>query len=642
MYSESGPDRRADLKAPEVDAIIKDENQQPRADGLLPIKALEAPVRVVLPGGYADPRLPSVILDLGWQFQGAPFNSVYQDTLTPPYEDEFELFIPTALLNHGVYDLQYKITQLGVPSFSLKRTITVDTQAPNYGMPGYALQVQDVPGGEITEEYLAQHGEVRFKVPMYSVARPEDTVELFWSDQNPPPSDENAVHTKRVTQAEIDSDTILVAYDAAVIRASGSGLRYPWYRLKDLAGNIGPAAPVVQTPVDLTPGPSDLLAPRVMLSVRGLIDREHAREGANGEGGLVVEIDHYDNASDQDHAIISWQGFKLSERPVDPTGFPLRAFVPWPAQVVGGLGPDDALVQYEIRRNLQLTPSPVTSVPFDLRVAGQDHTAAPALLNRLLTLLEVRGRKSDQANKLEPIDHGLDARVLMQLFDNPQPDERVLVYWGNPHQHVAQYIVKAGDQPAKPIEISVPWAIIEQQPNDRALPVWYRTDNGVNQQLANSTLVDVAVELIRDLPPPTFPHADKWGYLNCCSIPRLWEGVSVRVEPHALIQAGDTLELNWQGHDSLNGSSPIPGVAATFRREVSTAEATQGCVFVVLPYDTLIEPMVSNASATADYRLLKQDGRVGISKRDVVKITRAMPSGEVCSPSNDLCDKAID
>lgn len=71
MYSESGPDRRADLKAPEVDAIIKDENQQPRADGLLPIKALEAPVRVVLPGG--TPTLGYRALSWIWvgSFRGA-------------------------------------------------------------------------------------------------------------------------------------------------------------------------------------------------------------------------------------------------------------------------------------------------------------------------------------------------------------------------------------------------------------------------------------------------------------------------------------------------------------------------------------------------------------------------------------------
>ncbi|MGN8249183.1 hypothetical protein [Pseudomonas sp. SMV7] len=639
MCSEKVFARRVDLVEPKVDAIIKDENGLPRADGLLPIEALQQPLRVVVPGNYADPGLPSVTLDLGWQFQGAPFNSVHNETLRPPYDDELELFIPIELLNHGVYDLQYIITQLGNPNPSPKLTVTVDTQPPNYGQPGQALQIQGVPGGEITEEYLAQYGEVVFKVPSYYVARAQDKIILYWSDSNPPPNDEPDVGCKTVTQDEIDNDSILVSYDAAVIRASGSGLRYPWYQLADLAGNVGPGAVVAQTPVELSPGPANLPPPRVTLSVRGLIDREHAREGANGEGGVVVEIDPYDNASDRDQAIVSWQGQKLAERPVDPVDFPLRVFVPWPALVAAGLGPGDAQVQYEIRRNLQFTPSPELAVPFDLRVAGQDHSAAPALLNPLLALVEVRGRKSDKPNVLEPIDYGEDARVLLRLFDNPQPDELVLVYWGNQPQPVAEYRVEAGDLSGKPIEIDVPWAIVEQQPNDRALPVWYRTDNGVNQQLANTTLVDVAVEVIRDLPAATFPHADRYGYLNCCSKPRLWEGVTVRVEPHALIEAEDTLELSWQGHDNLNGSSPIPGVAHTFSRKVSSDEASQGTVFVVLPYETLIEPMVDNASATVEYRLLKQDGRLGISVRDVVKITRKMPSSEVCSPTNDLCDE---
>lgn len=115
----------------------------------------------------------------------------------------------------------------------------------------------------------------------------------------------------------------------------------------------------------------------------------------------------------------------------------------------------------------------------------------------------------------------------------------------------------------------------------------------------------------------------------------MWEGVNVQVEGDPRFSVGDTIELVWQGHDNLNGSSPIPGVTATFSKPVATAG--RAVDFLILPYDTLIAPMIDNASATAQYRLLKTDGSVGVSEIDVVKIMRKMPSGEVCSPDLDLC-----
>jgi hypothetical protein len=143
-------------------------------------------------------------------------------------------------------------------------------------------------------------------------------------------------------------------------------------------------------------------------------------------------------------------------------------------------------------------------------------------------------------------------------------------------------------------------------------------------------------QAIEGLKAPTFPHADIWGYLNCCSVPRVWEGITVRVEGNVNFSDLDRVELTWQGCDSLNGTKPIPGATRTFITTLDAGQAANG-FDIVVPYDNLVEPLINNSSGTAQYVLVKTDGRTGMSEKDFVKVIRLMPSGEVCSPFNDLC-----
>lgn len=629
--------QRADLPVPEVPDIILDLGGQPYANGLLPRAVLDRDLALIVPAWPMDPD-PAIAdtVEVGWRSQGAPFVRVNSYQFSPPSQDRV-VVVPSNLLLHGVYDLSYVVSRFGNRTESLKRTITVDRQAPNDGQEPAALILPDDLTGDLTEDYLTAHGRLRCRVPRYIGLVARDRALYYWSVVNPPPVDETPILEQEFSQQDIDRDELLVSYEAALIRGSGSGRRYVWYRLRDLAGNLGARSLLTTVEVALQPPPQNLKPPRVPLTVRGLIDREHAREGAAGEGGVTVEIDQYDNADATQRVIIDWNAVALPEIVVNPAGFPLRAFVPWTVLTSRGNGPATAVVSYQVRQGTRLLPSPSITVPFDLTVAGQDHPNAPALLNTRLSQVEVRGANSGQANVLKPIDYGLDATANLVLFDDPHPGETLSLYWGRQSVQVATYTVQPGDVPGAQISFVVPWRVIEQEPNDRALPVWYATDNGVNQQWSVVTAVDVAVEVIRDLKEPVFPDATIFGYLNCCTTPRLWDGVNVRVEGDPRFEVGDTLELEWEGHDNLNGSSPIPGVSGTFRRTVTVAGASVD--FLILPYDTLIAPMVDNASATAFYRLLKQNGGVGVSEMDFVKIIRKMPSGEVCSPDNDLCSQ---
>ncbi len=622
---------------PVVPAILEDELGQEEGNGLLPRTALERDLEVVIPAWPFTPNRPNVVV-LSWRRAGNPFFEVSRFTFEPPIAPgDKTVQVPQALLVDGTYELSYKISVANNPSpESLKKVVTVDLSPPGAGQKPQPVVFPTELAGVISEEYLASEGGVECSVPFYFGAKAKDVAIWFWSDTNPPPDGENQQGEETFSEDEISDRLLFISVAEEVIRASGQGTRYVYYFLRDLAGNISARSELSPITVDLTPPPENLQPVRVPLSARGLIDRQHAREGATSEGGVTVEIDQYDNAAPEHRVIIDWDGTELAEVPVDPSGFPLRAFVPWTVLASRGLGPLSAQVDYEVRRGTLVTPSPgPVSVAVDLTLAGQDHANAPALLNVTLEKPEVRGQNSNTPNELTGADFGLDATVTLALYQNPHPGERVAVYWGS--ALVAEYTVKAGDLAGQSVAFVIPWSAIEPELINPALALFYLTDNGVNQQLSRTTDVNVNIEVIEDLPEPSFPHADIYGYLNCCAVPRLWEGVTVRVPGDARFAADDRIELTWQGCRNLNGTDPIKDVTATFSRTLSVADASNGYDQIVLPFETLIAPMEDNGSATAQYTLHKASGTVGRSYMDFVKITRTMPSGEVCGPGNDLC-----
>lgn len=624
----------AEFAAPVVPAILKDDDGNEEAGGLLPRTALQADLDVIIPAWLFVPDRPNTVV-LSWRAAGSPFNEVDRFTFEPPIAPgDKNVQVPNWLLEERVYELSYKISVLNNEAQeSVKTTVTVDLTPPDAGQrPQLAIFPAEL-AGIISDEYLTREGQVQCVLPRWFAIRAKDVATWYWTASNPPPDGEPVKGEVMFTQEDIDYGRLIITVAEQLIRQSGQGTRYLYYTLRDLAGNTGPRSELSPITVDLTPPPENLKPARVPLSARGLIDRQHAREGATNEGGVTVEIDRYDNADVGHFIVIDWDGTELAEIPVVPSGFPLRAYVPWTTLTSKGLGPMTVQVDYSIRRGTLLTPAltPV-SVPVDFTIAGQDHPSAPALLNVTLGLLEVRGQNSNLVNTLTGVDFGLDATATVALFQDPHPGERMQVFWGRAATRVADYTVQPGDMAGQPVSFVIPWAVIESELINPALPVYYLTDNGVNQQLSGETAVNVNIEVIVNLPAPSFPHADRYGYLNCGTVPRLWEGVTVTVAGDSHFAAGDRIELAWQGCKNLNGSAPIPGAGATFSTTLSAAQASNGFDQVVLPFETLIAPMEDNGSATARYTLYKTNGAVGRSRTDVVKITRTYASGEVCGP----------
>lgn len=627
------------LEKPRVPAILKDENENESPDGLLPRSALSDDLVVIVAdwtAPFADP-IPYIII-ISWVLEGGAFHEVYREEFDTPGEKTLTVPRDKLNLDHGTYSLSYRVSYGGNPLDSALKRVTVDRVAPEDGQEPKPLTMLDVPG-DITDDYLTQFREVRFQVSLYVDAKPRDRAIYYLTDNPNPPDSETEIREQAFSQEDIAQDRLIITVYEADIRGRGHGQRYFYYRLRDWAGNRGPRSTLLPVFVDLRAGPGNLKRPQVPLSSRRLIDRAHAREGAVDQKAVTVEILAYDNADASDKVLIQWNGHDLAPLDVDPTKFPLIATVPWLTLTADGLGPMDARVVYRVSRGGTLTPpSPETLVPFNFKVAGQDHPDAPALLNTRLAKLEIYGAVSKQLNKLLPVDYEHPADAYLPLHDDPQQGEKIFVYWGAISPSVAEYEVKSGDVSGQTIPFSIPWPAIDQDKENPALPVRYTTDNDVNLQLAPSTVVNVAIIIIKNLPEPTFPDGGREQVLHCCANPRLWKEVRVRIKGHADFDEDDIVELRWQGCLGPNGTSPIPGAADSFETTLTLEQARNGFDVAVTDYARLIAPMVDNGSALCQYYLKKKNGGMGQSRPDFVIINRTLPSGEICGPDNDICE----
>ncbi|MBT9266329.1 hypothetical protein KKQ10_15730 [Pseudomonas sp. MG-9] len=628
------------IEVPRVPAILKDEDGKEAPDGLLPRTALAEDLTVIIPDWSAPFEDPiPFIIRVSWVDLGGAFSEVYRESFDDTGEKTLIVPREKLKLDHGTYSLSYEVSYGGNPLHSHPKLVTVDRSPPNDNQDPDRLIMLDVTG-DITDDYLSQYGEVRFQVPLYVDVKTKDRSIYFWTKNPDPPDSEIEIREQEFSQQDIDQKRLIITMYEADIRHSGAGQRYIYYRLRDWAGNRGPRSTLLPVFVNLSPAPGTLKPPKVPLSARGLIDRQHAREGAVSQRAVTVEIETYENPDPSDKVLIQWNGHDLAPLDVDPGKQTQVATVPWSTLTADGLGPQDVWVSYRIQRGGTPTlPSAETWVLVNLTVAGQDHANAPALLNSTLTRLEVYGARSKQRNKLLTVDFGEPAEAHLPLYDTPVPGEKLFLYWGAIGTPVAEYEVELGDVAGKPIKFVIPWEAIDQDKVNPSLLTWYTTSNGVNLQQADVTAVDVAIIVIENLPEPTFPHADWNGALHCCAKPRLWEGVWVHINGNAAFDEDDIVELSWQGCLGRNGTDPIDGASDTFETKLTAEQAREGFDVHVSDYERLIAPMVNNGSALCSYHLKKVNGGIGNSKSEFVIINRTMPSSAVCGPDNDLCEE---
>lgn len=540
-----------------------------------------------------------------------------------------EFTIPkNRLQSDGAFDIWYTVhnSHINITTESEVTKVTIDTRPPSYDKRLEALlPPDDLPGGVITEMYLFEHDDkvvFRLPLPRYTDAQNGDTGFLFWSEDDPPTGE--AVSSEEFL--DVNGELTLTLSGDVIRAANKNGLFQASYKVRDRAGNESGFARNTPVRVSLTPSPVDLPAPTVPLHDDGLIHRADARTP------VKIVIEHFDDPKPGDQVVFRWDGTDLL--PPEPVVFPVSVNVSWAALIKNGPGPRTVQVSYRVLRGTGSIPSLSTPINIDLTVAGQDHPGAPALLNPLLALPDVYGQSAIR-NELIPSDKGHPVIPVVVLYHNPVAGELLELHWGSWPGAVASYTVKFGDTAGSPVYFSeVPWEVIEAEPNNSRLPVYYTTSNGVNQQQSQNQFVKVQVVTIDDLPEPSFPGADKFGYINCGSEEKPWDGIRVRVTfANDRFDVGDEIKLFWQGHEYLSPDTPvIPETVGDFDETLRASHIAQGFVdIVVKPYVPFVRP-IREGAGNAWYTLSKSDGQFGKSEADFVKILRKQGGGVDCEP----------
>lgn len=539
----------------------------------------------------------------------------------------------------AVIALRYRIKEEGSPDVdSPSRPLRLDRNAPVFTSPSDTPHFDDptIVASGITEAVLLANEYISVILPPFTVRAAGDRVALYLSDETPPfPSIPTLFTTFNFTD-----DPLVIEVHRDFFRALPNGTAYLTARAFDRSGNYSPLSASSAFQVNLIPSPADLPAPdiRPPAYLDLLLKRDDAR------AGIAARIPSaYTGYMPGDQVVMIWDGRSVLPA-VTITGFPFAVTIPWSIlRVPGPLVREHVPVRYEIHRpGISPFPSPVAFFWVDWTLAGQDHAGAPALLNPTLAPVRVIGNGSGLTNELDIRDQVSGASVWVRLYVDPQPGEVLALYWGS-RGPLAYYTVQTGDVFDQLVQFVpiVSGADIVAEGNHPALPVFYTTSNGVNEQHAPETLVNVHVDPPVALAAPIIGHTKPNGvYVTCESVPAICHGVRWTVPADTHMQLNDEVRFFWQGFLNNNWSSPIDGTDFEAQVLVNADHLVNGVLFVVLPWETKVEPMRDFASATATYYVYRGGALIGESSVGRVRLDRKYPgSGNICQPGDvGFCD----
>lgn len=632
----SGTLNLAEIKVPILDDVIP-----PILEGYIPHQHLDTALEVVIQklwDGAAQAGEYNIV-EVVWSRSGGegvpPFKERWDGPITKPFP--FSIFVPRDYLeNDGTVRLAYRITdETNQSTTSDYRTLVLDRTPPNNNVtpPNPAF-----PVGLIDEAYLAANPTVKLILPAYNGRRPYDRVYYYLSDRSPPQD----MAPNGFVEFPSETSPLTLPIPGELFRLFPSGTQYVHIRLQDRSGNRGPRSDQTSIEVQLSASPSDLQALVIPAMSSGLINRHDARLG-------VIAIVQYDNWQDGDFVTVRWGQTLLARQSV--TQVPFNVTIPWARLIEDGLGLAEGAATYTVTRSGSSTPtlpSPPTLIRWDFRVAGQDHINAPALLNLDLPKVRVFGEGSQTENHIDIRDKDRRVYASVLLYHRPRDGEVLELFWGdfpNSDNPVARYVVDTGKGDAEGVRVEfsdIPWQVIVDGGNDEKLRVYYSTFNGVNEQLTYFTEVTVDVVAPLVLTRVEFPSANIQMFINCDSVPAMWDHIPIRIVPETAFRKDDDLVVEWQGYEEFaGGGEAITSTADTLTHRLTEEEAKNGYTFKQSNYEDKIKPIKSpnphssGSSVSVMYTLWRKTRVIGSSRLRYAKIDRKRAGVNYCGPDGD-------
>lgn len=596
---------RATADSEALDPLTMDGLIPGDTEGLRPASSNDLPLVVNIPAWKNLPPFPNAdaTVRIEWARVGESTYTKLKDEPFPYPQDRDDFPKPVTLDPfdkdfQGRFNLRWTLKLYSDPDFVSQSTtspLRID-RTPPYDLLNPAEFI--LAADEINDAYLTANGnKVMVEIPAYADYELGDTISYGWQKVEPI----NPEDIVPITPVPID-----IPVDRKLeipLSLLEDGPAFCAYRLFDKAGNPSRLSLMRLRNVALGKLPIEPLPiPHVPLADdNGLIDQLDA---ASRE--VTVVIPEVTNGKSTDDIYVTWGTKELQPHPLVPRS-ETRIKVPLEvlkAQYTQATGEQTTPVKYEVRRGSRPFTAPGITVQVDFSRVGPVNPDWPDITNPNLDEVEVRGR-SDLENQLILRDAEEDAKVLFTLYDPPVPGDEIHVMWGG--LPVLPVTTITTETAGTPMEIPIPWDVIDERSNDPALPVfyWLRRPGVINAERSKPTPVDVNVHTV--VPDAVqFPDKAPGDFMFCHLLD--WdpvEGLGIKVHIPAnprYLKKDVVVTVKWQGHKGYDPSGPLPAdpIGGTDLEHIfdplTKDQERTGLDWIVRPYDTKILPLYGGES----------------------------------------------
>ncbi|MFU9137855.1 hypothetical protein [Erwinia tasmaniensis] len=604
------------------------------------VPVLEAPV---IEGLLADGTVPVDLFNQGLELQVPAWRRmdegdavfVYLDdndstfiasyVMGDPDETDFpiKLRLSERYLTFGPYKIQYVVEAAsGASSLSFPLNVIVDRDAPSPSGPAF---IADEYENTITREDIISLGN-KFPVfiPSYTRIDAGDTIRVIWIGGN---STAKRLPNYIVTKEDVNKDYITIDVPEQDIIDGGEGSAIIYYNLIDRAGNVSVRSPDYSISVIIHPAAKFLTQARVPLAENGPITDAATRTP------VTALIPKYTNILPGDLITLRWRSTPILPSLLVPFPLPLDAYVlefVIPREKIWETKSGTWEVDYQVTRGKIVTTSDVNPVIVDLNIPGPEDPDKTTDVNENLAEPIVVGNGVKETNKLRPGDLRRGAVVTVPYYETPVVDDTIRVYWGGRSSGVyIDFKVKIEDINASKaaFDIEIDSDIVDSTPENSAWEVTYDLINATNDNLGQTTYVDV--HLAGPGGPDGLLAPDLLGR-NA----RGWfiEGDLINPSTSVLINAyenmaeGDVVTLHWIGNSKTNGKGEdISSTKFSTTTTITKANLNKSLAMVI-PYEPFIRDVVYGSARC--YYSIGQLGYVFDSEVSSVKIDLEGPAGE--------------
>ncbi|OPA90002.1 hypothetical protein BFW86_12600 [Pseudomonas fluorescens] len=308
---------------------------------------------------------------------------------------------------------------------------------------------------------------------------------------------------------------------------------------------------------------------------------------------------------------------------LDTTPFPITAFIP--ASYLQSSAVVDLSFRVHNTHPDNPTFEPSSSVQFTIdRDAPGAGLLAPAIY------------PVDPIDDPYLISNPFVSMQIPQTYSGRAVDDRILLYF-SPMNVLPNGPAQVTSPPIPgstgPIHVLVPADVFRSFPGSLLIFCHYQVQDYAGNrsqvsQVAQATLNLAGPPLI--FPRPRFPQAEPHQayYLNCSSVPPIWDEVEVRIDPDPGIHHGDLITMMFQGYARAPDREPIADTALVLTHFWDSVADATGYSFKIVDVERVIRPLKDTAGGRACFVQSRGGVTLGRSAFRYVRLDRVVPSSE--------------